>query len=88
MGGVFLTLTIFLISYSDIFKVWETNSDIKITFHPSIIFGFDFINLIRDSDYNKLTKNELRLHSETDKKRHTPTPIRLRVWPISATRPI
>jgi len=35
----------FLISYSDdeIFKVCETNSDVKITFHPSIIFGFDFI---------------------------------------------
>jgi len=35
----------FLISYSDseIFKVWETNSDVKITFHPSVIYGFDFI---------------------------------------------
>jgi len=28
---------------SEIFKVWETNSDVKITFHPSVNSGFDFI---------------------------------------------
>jgi len=29
--------------------------------------------LILDSDSKKLRKNALRLHSESDKKRHTPT---------------
>jgi len=62
----FSNIILRLHSDSEIFKVWETNSDVKI-----------------DSNSNKLTKNALRLHSESDKKRHTPTPIRLRSLPIS-----
>jgi len=34
---------------------------------------------------SKSTKIELRLHSESDKKRHTPTLIRLRVLTISGS---
>jgi len=79
---------IFLILYSDslIFKVWETNSDVKITFHPSVIFGFDFIIWYETSTPLRLQQiNKKRtptpLRSESDKKCHTPFPIRLRVCP-------
>jgi len=34
-----------------------------------------------DSDSNKSTKNALRLHSESDKKRHTATPLRSKFCP-------
>jgi len=54
------TPNIFLISYCEIFKVWETKSDVKITFHPTVVF-VSFYNLIPDSDSNKLTKKALRI---------------------------
>jgi len=58
-----------LIAYfdSEIFKVWETYSDVKITFHASVIFGFDRYE----------TPTPFRLQQQIYKKR-TPTPLRIR----------
>jgi len=67
------------------FQTLETNvvtSKSQFTLASVLVSILKFVTILQlHSD--KLTKNALRLHSESDKKRHTPIPIRLRVLPIS-----
>jgi len=65
----------FLISYSDseLFKVWETNSDVEITFHASVIFSFDFNN-------KKRTPTPLRIRQKTPYSDSIPTPGFAHLW--------
>jgi len=65
----FSNIILQLHSDSEIFKVWETNSDVKITFHPRVIFDFDFIIWYE-------TPNPLRLQQIN--KERTSTPFRIR----------
>jgi len=77
------TPKIFLISYFDyeLFKVWETNSDVKITFHASVIFGFDFIIW-----YETPTPTNLRkTHFDSTTNPTKNAILRLQVLPISDT---